>query len=137
MFRPSQLIASLSALALLAGCASVETPPPAAPAAVVELSPGVAWVANDPTWGEEAEVVFAEATAYVDDVAASRPAKSWAVALDLDETVMNNVAYQIERETTGTPFTRENWHAWTQSKEATLVPGAKDFVQHVTAISAS
>ncbi len=120
--------ASLAALALTA-CA---TPPAAAPVeSDVALSEGVDWVANNPEWGEKAEEVFALATDYVEEVAATREAGTWAVALDIDETVLNNVEYQIRRERIGEGFTPESWHEWTSEKSATLVPGAKPFIERV------
>ena len=119
---------SLAALALTA----CTTPPAAAPVeSDVALSEGVDWVANNPEWGEKAEQVFALATDYVEEVAATREAGTWAVALDIDETVLNNVEYQIRRERVGEGFTPESWHAWTSEKSATLVPGAKPFIERV------
>jgi len=116
------------ALALMAGaCTTLE------PASVGELKPGTDWVANSPDWASEAEAVFAEATAYIDQIAATRPSGSWGVILDVDETVMNNVTYQIERDRTGTSYSPETWYEWTQREAATLVPGAADFIMHVNA----
>lgn len=125
-----RLTAALFAGLALAACQTPAAPPPS----TVELSEGVAWVATDPGWAEEAREVYAEATAYVEDVAARRPAGTWAVALDLDETVLNNVQYQVGLEQTGGTFTAESWHRWTEKREATLVPGAKDFVERVNAL---
>ena len=99
----------------------------------VTLSAGTAWVAEGTGWAEEAIAVYDEAIAYVDEAAKSRPARSWAVALDLDETVINNVQYQIDSETLGKGYAPESWHAWTQEKRATLVPGVEDFLNAVNA----
>lgn len=97
----------------------------------VTLKPGTQWVAQSPGWGAEASEVFGEATVYVAALSKARPAQSWAVVLDLDETVMNNVAYQVGRETLGEGYTSESWHDWTQEEAATLVPGAKAFLDEV------
>jgi 5'-nucleotidase (lipoprotein e(P4) family) len=122
---------SLSALALTA-CA---TPPVATQAAeTTALSPGVDWVANNPEWGAEAENVYALAGHYVEEIAATRAPKTWAVALDVDETVLNNVEYQIRREAIGEGYSPESWHDWTAEKSATLVPGAKPFIEKVNAL---
>lgn len=126
-FRKHAAAAMLAAFALSA-CQTI----PAAPSA--ELSPGVDWVVNDPAWSEQAERMYGLATDYVEDVAASRPAKTWAVILDIDETVLNNVQFQVELEETGATFTPETWHAWTARKEATLVPGVKAFIENVNAL---
>lgn len=98
-----------------------------------ELKPGTAWVAHSPEWAAEAEAVYTEATAYIDSIEGDLPDGSWAVILDLDETVMNNVAYQISRDLSGESYTPESWHAWTQEEAATLVPGAAEFIRHVNA----
>jgi 5'-nucleotidase (lipoprotein e(P4) family) len=122
-----QFLAAIT-LASFAAC----TTPAAAPVeSDIALSEGVDWVANNPEWGEKAEEVFALATDYVEEVAATREAGTWAVALDIDETVLNNVEYQIRRERIGEGFTPESWHEWTSEKSATLVPGAKPFIERV------
>lgn len=110
---------------LIASCSILpETPS-------VELLPGTAWVNEGAGWAEEAKAVYAEATAYIEAEAANRAPGSWAVVLDLDETVMNNVQYQVERELMGESYTSESWYAWTRRREATLVPGVEDFLNAV------
>ncbi len=116
---------SLAFVVLAAACTT--SPPPSQ----VEFTPGTAWVMEGAGWAEEAEAVYTEATEYILAEAAQRPAKSWAVVLDLDETVMNNVQYQVERETIGESYTSESWYDWTQRKEATLVPGVEAFLNAV------
>ena len=120
---------ALSCLAFAAALTACTTTPPT-PA----LSPGVDWVANSPGWAEEAEAVYAEAGAYVEAVAAAREPKSWTVILDVDETVLNNVEYQVRLETTGDTYTPESWHAWTAEKSAPPVPGVIDFIEKVNAL---
>ncbi len=122
-------ILAIATLLILSGCM---TPPSPAPDAV-KLSPGVEWVAAGEGWAEEAEAVFAEATVYTQSVAAERAGKPWAVVLDLDETVLNNVQYQITRERMGEGYSPESWFDWTQEARATLVPGAADFLDGVNA----
>jgi 5'-nucleotidase (lipoprotein e(P4) family) len=63
--------------------------------------------------------------------ARSRQAGSWAVVLDADETVINNLQYQIEREQAGLKYTTESWHAWVGRREATPLPGAAAFLSRV------
>lgn len=110
--------------------ACVSTPEPAAP--VRPLQASTAWVAANDEWADEARAVYAEAKAYVLEAAKTRPAKSWAVILDVDETVLNNVGYQIGRDKLEQGYTPESWYAWTQEKRATLVPGVEDFLDTVT-----
>lgn len=123
----SRSIFAFAPILLAAACATAPMAPD------VEFSPGTAWVMEGGSWADEAKAVYADATAYVEAQAAKRPEKSWAVVLDLDETVMNNVQYQVERETIGEGYTPESWHAWTQRKEAILVPGVVEFLNAVNA----
>ncbi len=117
--------ASVLALALLNAC-SVNVTFGERP-----LSPGTDWVANSSSWADEANQVFEAATAYVLEATEARPAGSWAVVMDLDETVLNNVQYQVMLENDGKSYTPENWYEWTQEEGATLVPGSLWFINAV------
>jgi 5'-nucleotidase (lipoprotein e(P4) family) len=55
----------------------------------------------------------------------------WAVVLDLDETVLDNSAYQLERASYGLPFESASWAAWTERREAGAVPGVSEFIANV------
>ncbi|MGV6819983.1 MAG: HAD family acid phosphatase [Parvularcula sp.] len=96
-----------------------------------DLKPSTAWVSEGTGWGEEAQSVYQEASDYITDAAAIHPKHHWAVVLDLDETVLNNVAYQVALERRGESYSSESWSAWTQEKRASLVPGAKPFIAKV------
>ncbi|WP_120077856.1 HAD family acid phosphatase [Aurantiacibacter odishensis] len=125
MTKLVKLAASLVCLGL-AACAHTGGMTP-----VAELKPGTAWVLNSDDWASEAREVFAEATQHVDALESARPDGSWYVVLDLDETVMNNVAYQVELDRTGASYQTETWFDWTQQEAATPVPGSIEFVNHV------
>jgi 5'-nucleotidase (lipoprotein e(P4) family) len=51
-----------------------------------------------------------------------------AVVVDLDETILDNSLYQVDRWGKGLGFTQESWSEWVNQKEAGLVPGAKVFL---------
>lgn len=51
-----------------------------------------------------------------------------AVVLDLDETVLDNSPYEIERIEDGIPYTSETWRDWTSRGEAPILPGARAFL---------
>ena len=53
-----------------------------------------------------------------------------AVVLDLDETAMDNSAYQTGLVTNGTDFSPKTWDAWVKAEKATAVPGAVEFTQY-------
>jgi acid phosphatase len=52
-----------------------------------------------------------------------------AVILDLDETVLDNSAFEARRVASGAPYSEERWKNWVDERSAGLVPGAMDFLQ--------
>ena len=54
-----------------------------------------------------------------------------AVVVDLDETVLDNSEYQVERLKLGLNFSQDSWSNWVNRKGSTLVPGAKKFLKRV------
>ena len=121
--RPFALLAILA----LTGCASTTSLQQA------ELKPSTAWVAAADGWADEATAVFGKASEYVGAQALARENGEWAVVLDLDETVLNNVQYQIGLDRSGQTYSTESWALWTEERAATLVPGVKDFIDTVNA----
>ncbi len=55
----------------------------------------------------------------------------WVIVMDLDETVLNNAQYQHELAARGASHSQEAWAAWVAREQATLVPGAKEFIAKV------
>lgn len=55
----------------------------------------------------------------------------WAVALDVDETVLDNSTYELERAMYGIPPADESWDAWVERRAAGAVPGVRRFVTAV------
>lgn len=51
-----------------------------------------------------------------------------AIVLDLDETVLDNSAYQARRIRAGADYDEPSWQAWMAEANATAVPGAKEFL---------
>jgi 5'-nucleotidase (lipoprotein e(P4) family) len=58
---------------------------------------------------------------------------SWVVSVDVDETGLDNSAYELERETYWVPFASENWNSFVARRESGAVPGAVEFVQAIRA----
>ena len=56
---------------------------------------------------------------------------SWAVALDGDETVLDNSPYQKEQRSR---FTLQTWNEWCERAEARAVPGVRGFLELVRAL---
>jgi len=58
----------------------------------------------------------------------SRTARPVCVIMDVDETVLDNSAYQQELILNNTSFTGESWSRFVNAKVSPAVPGAKSFV---------
>lgn len=113
----------------ITACATVPPQPPAA--ASPQASNGTTWVDRSAEYQAIVLQTYRYATAHVEASAAARRAGSWAVVLDADETVLNNVVYQLERERAGLGYSTASWNAWVKRREATPVPGAPAFLSRV------
>jgi len=51
-----------------------------------------------------------------------------AIITDIDETILDNSYYEAQRIKDGKEFTPKTWKEWTATSNATLVPGAQDFL---------
>lgn len=56
-----------------------------------------------------------------------------AIVMDVDETVLDNSAYQARLVADDTVYARASWNAWVEQMEAPPVPGAVEFVKHARA----
>jgi 5'-nucleotidase (lipoprotein e(P4) family) len=131
----------LVALTLSAACrASAPSAPPARPDAPSEIpgsvrpSRAVAWVRDSAEHRALLVQVFRAATVHVEHAARGREPGTWAVVSDVDETLLDNSLYQIEREREGLGFTAESWDAWTARREAVPLPGAAVFLARVRSL---
>lgn len=128
-------LAPLSIL-LLTACAGGPTPgrpvPPPSTGGTT-LPPAVQWVRAS----AEHRALFLELYAFAGErlsqLAAGRPAGSWAVIMDADETILDNSPYQQELARSGTPFSNATWNAWVRREAATALPGAAAFIKQVEA----
>ena len=69
----------------------------------------------DPTWSALGQPMF--------------PYKKPAIILDIDETVLDNTAYEARMILDGTSYP-EGWISWGKEAAATAVPGVKEFLEH-------
>jgi len=56
-----------------------------------------------------------------------------AIILDVDETVLDNSAYQAWNVTSGTPFSNETWQKFVEAKISKAIPGAVAFTRYANA----
>ena len=126
----------------LAGCRTA-APPPAVPGAAPAPPAGAAptaaraepdsirWVRDAAEYRAAVLQTYRLVTAHVAREAAGRPAGSWAVVLDADETVISNLTYQAERARAGLAYSTDSWTAWVRRREGTPLPGAAAFLTRV------
>ena len=55
--------------------------------------------------------------------------KPYSIVLDIDETVLSNIPFQVKMIKDGTAFNPKLWDEWVQKAEAKPVAGAKEFLQ--------
>jgi 5'-nucleotidase (lipoprotein e(P4) family) len=55
----------------------------------------------------------------------------WVVVMDLDETVLDNSAYQVMLDRSGMRYQKATWDDWVRAEQAKLVPGAAPFIAQV------
>ena len=53
---------------------------------------------------------------------------SYAVVMDLDETVLDNSDYQVELYNKNEQYNPDSWDEWVVKEDAKLVPGAYDYI---------
>jgi 5'-nucleotidase (lipoprotein e(P4) family) len=94
----------------------------------------IRWVRISAEYHAALYQVYRVATARVEAETRTLEPGTWAVILDADETVINNVGYQIERSRLGLGFTADSWNAWVKRREATPLPGASAFLTRVRAL---
>ena len=125
---------AISGLALV-GCAHAQTTTVSAPAAesepAFEMPPGLHWLRTSAEYQALVRQIYRQATDQLPLLVRDLEAGTWAVALDADETVLDNSLYQVERERLGLGYTRESWTEWCQRREAGALPAVAGFLATV------
>lgn len=98
-----------------------------APAMPLEIH----WVRNSAEYRAAVAQAYALATVRAEGLAEGREGGSWAVVLDVDETVLDNSTYQAERAALGRGYSWQSWRAWVNRREATPLPGVVAFLSRV------
>ncbi len=93
-------------------------------------SKGLEWVMKSQEYRAVCLQTYAAAWEKV-RVSSRKQKGSWAIVMDLDETVLNNSQYQVELDKAGASHTQEAWEKWVGRCEAGLVPGVKEFITKV------
>ena len=98
-------------------------PAPAAPASAARIADDVAWVRDSAEYRAASTQAYALASRRIDELAAGRQAGTWAVALDVDETVLSNIQHEVDLEGGGGAFEEGGWQRWVARRSATALPG--------------
>ena len=69
------------------------------------------------------------ATSKLKELLKQPTSKPYSIVLDIDETVLSNIPFQVKMIKDGTAFNPKLWDEWVQKAEAKPVAGAKEFLQ--------
>lgn len=98
------------------------------------LKTGTQWVAENDGWKQSAYKAFTDASQFVAQEAKGRSKGSWAVVLDIDETVLSNIEYHMMRDRKAAGFEPGTWRDWIEERSASPVPEAFAFMYRVKAL---
>jgi len=121
------------------GTATVPVTPQPAPAATPatasqQLPTGIRWFAAAAEQRAAYVQAYRLATSTIEHAAQGRPAGSWGVILDADETTIDNSPYEIQQARLGVPYDSVTWDAWVKRGAARALPGVVDFTTRVHAL---
>ncbi|MFQ5603573.1 MAG: HAD family acid phosphatase [bacterium] len=101
--------------------------------AYAQLRNDIKWVTSSVEYAALCTQTYRSAWQAVQQ-AAQTQTNNWVVVLDVDETVLDNSQYAVERTKIDSGFTPQSWAEWVFRKEAMLVPGAKEFIDGVRSL---
>jgi len=133
-FLPVVLVAATLACATAAVPATQQPAPAATPATSAQVPGGIRWFAAAAEQRAAYVQAYRYATATIERAAQGRPAGSWAVILDADETVIDNSPYEIQQARIGVPYDSASWDAWVKRGAARALPGVAAFTSRVHAL---
>jgi len=130
----------LSLLATAGACTTATVPAAqqsaAAPATAAQpqLPTGIRWFAAAAEQRAAYVQAYRLATSTIEHAAQGRPAGSWGVILDADETTIDNSPYEIQQARLGVPYDSATWDALVKRGAARALPGVVDFTTRVHAL---
>jgi 5'-nucleotidase (lipoprotein e(P4) family) len=120
---------------LLCGCAAEATKGSASaassPAAPAALRESIHWYRDSAEQKAVYIAVYRSATAGARALSATLAPRSWAVIVDVDETILDNSDYEKAQALSGAGFSQATWAEWVARMAAPRLPGAKEFIDAV------
>jgi 5'-nucleotidase (lipoprotein e(P4) family) len=68
----------------------------------------------------------------VDEALAQPQSKPLAIVTDIDETVLDNSAYDVKQSLQGKDYEQKSWEEWTGLAKADTIPGALSFLKYAS-----
>lgn len=117
------------ASALLTAC--VSAPQSTAPEPASHAFDGLHWFRNSAEQRAIYEQTYTAALDAARSLSAGLEEGTWAVVLDVDETVLDNSEYERRLRDGGRDYDSGSWNAWVLEEVAPVLPGAKAFIDRV------
>ena len=129
-------VALLLPLSFVACTPATPTPKAAPVAAASTKAPRVPtdelhWLRGSAEYRAITIQTFRAALEAAEEASAGRPAGSWGVSVDADESIIDNSTYELELQQQGRGHTDAAWKTWVKRGERTAVPGAAMFLAGV------
>jgi 5'-nucleotidase (lipoprotein e(P4) family) len=123
-------------LSFVACTPATPAPKVAAGAAATAATPGVPtdelhWLRNSAEYRAITIQTYRLALEAAAKASAGRPAGTWGISVDADETILDNSTYEVELQRQGLVHTDAAWKAWVKRGERAAVPGAVAFLAGV------
>lgn len=124
-------VAALVAVGACGSSMGTGTTPVLSPAPTRPLPNDLTWFRRSAEYRALARQAYRVATDRLPELTRGLDAKSWAVILDADETILDNSEYQRRRFVLDSAYTDASWNVWVFERAATAVPGAPEFIRRV------
>lgn len=98
-----------------------------------QLPNDLKWVTRSIEYAALCEQVYRTAWPIVKEKAKKQKG-NWVVVFDIDETVLDNSQYALERAALDSGFSPSSWTKWVRREASRPIPGAKAFIAQVRAL---
>ncbi len=98
----------------------------------LEQRPGLRWLRRSAEYSIIVQSIYRNAGVALAAIVADRQSETpWIVAMDADETVLDNSQFEAARVEEGTGFDEKKWRQWVGSSRSRAVPGSMAFIEDV------